>query len=312
GTRIRLVDGALQRRTRVQTIRAGDGTRRLGLWIDRAHAYVSQASAPASAGWPTPPPSLPGETVAAFFNLPALVDEHDRLGVYAAISGQPGTAWTGARIEWRVQGFTNWEDLGTFTQRAIMGTLLEALPGASPYWPDWTNPLRVRLLRDDDLESLSELEWLSEQGALAIRRADGTAEIVQSQFAVNDSGQDWTLTNHQRGRLDTDSTTAHAAGARVVVLDGCIFLPLPSSAIGKTLEFRVTSIGSSPETAPTFTLDWNPAISQREWTVSGLQVERAGGLITGSWSPRARLGTDANPVPSANLDGYQITLTHGT
>lgn len=312
GTLVRLRDGALQRRVRVQGIRIGDGTRRLSLWMDRAHAYVSQATAPSSAGWPTPPPSLPGETVAAFFNLPALVDEHDRLGVYAAISGQPGTAWTGAKIEWRVQGFTTWEDLGTFTQRAIMGTLLEAMPGASPYWPDWTNPLRVRLLRDDDLESLSELEWLSEQGALAIRRADGTAEIVQSQFAVNDTGQDWTLTHHQRGRLDTDSTTAHAAGARVVVLDGCIFLPLPSSAVGKTLEFRVTSIGSSPETAPTFTLDWNPAISQREWTVSGLQVERAAGLITGSWSPRARLGTDGTPVPSANLDGYQITLTDGS
>lgn len=311
GTVIRLRNGADQRRLRVATVRAGEGVRRLALWADRQHAYTSQASAPSSAGWPTPPPSLVGETVAAFFNLPALIDDHDRLGVYAAISGQPNTAWYGARIEYRVLGMTTWEDLGTFSQRTVMGTLLDPLPAASPFWPDWTNPLRVRLLQDDELESLTEAEWLSEMGAVAIRRADGTAEVLQPQFAVNDSGQDWTLTNHQRGRLETGAT-AHAAGARLVVLDGCIFLPLPASALGLTLEFRVTALGSSPETAPIHTLLWNPPLVQREFTVAGLTLTRAGGRITGSWLPRGRFGVDSNPIQSVNLDGYLVTLTDGT
>src|SRR5690606_29194402 len=116
------------------------------------------------------------------------------------------------------------------------------------------------------IESLTDTEWLSEMGAFAIRRADGTAEIIQARDAVNDSGQDWTLTMLQRGRLDTDAATGHSAGAQVVFLDNSLFLPLPISAIGQTLEFRVTSLGASPETAPTFTLAWDPAMSQREWS----------------------------------------------
>lgn len=312
GSRVRLTSGGLSRRTRVENIRRGDGTVRVLSRIDRAHAYGSLATAQPSPGWPQPPPSLVGDTTAIFLNLPALVDDQDRLGVVAAISGDAGTAWHGARIEWRVQGTTAWTTLGTYTARAVLGTLLEDLPGASPYWPDWTNEVRVRLLQDDQIESLTDTEWLSEMGAFAIRRADGTAEIIQARDAVNDSGQDWTLTMLQRGRLDTDSATGHSAGAQVVFLDNSLFLPLPISAIGQTLEFRVTSLGASPETAPTFTLAWDPAISQREWSPMGLELTRAGGTISGSFSPRHRFGTDVVPVPSGNVLGYRVTLTDGT
>lgn len=312
GSLVRLVSGGLSRRTRVENIRRGDGTVRVLSRIDRAHAYGSLATAQPSPGWPQPPPSLVGDTTAVFLNLPALVDDQDRLGLVAAISGDPGSAWHGARIEWRVQGTTTWTTLGTYTARAVLGTLLEDLPGASPYWPDWTNQVRVRLLQDDQIESLTDTEWLSEMGAFAIRRADGTAEIIQARDAVNDSGQDWTLTMLQRGRLDTDSATGHSAGAQVVFLDNSLFLALPISAIGQTLEFRVTSLGASPETAPTFTLAWDPAMSQREWSPMGLELARAGGTISGSFSPRHRFGTDVVPVPSGNVLGYRVTLTDGT
>lgn len=311
GSLVRLVSGDLSRRTRVEHIRRGDGTVRTLLRIDRAHAYGSLATAQPTPGWPAPPPSLVGDTEAVIMNLPALVDSHDRLGVIGAFSGYAGTAWRGVRVDYRVQGTTAWTTIDTFTSRAVMGTLLEDLPGASPYWPDWTNPIRVRLVQDDEIESLSETEWLSEMGAMAIVRADGTAEIVQSQVAVNDSGQDWTLTNHQRGRLDT-SSAGHSAGARVVFLDRAVFLPLPSSVIGQTLEFRVTAIGTSTEEAVTQTLAWDPAVIQQEWSPMGLVLERAGGTISGSFSPRHRFGTDVVPVPSGNVLGYRVTLTDGT
>lgn len=312
GSLVRLVSGDLTRRTRVENIRRGDGTVRVLHRIDRAHAYGSLATAQPSPGWPAPPASLVGDTTAVFLNAPALVDDQDRLGVVAAISGYANTAWHGARIDYRVQGTTTWTTLGTYTTRAVIGTLLEDLPGASPYWPDWTNQVRVRLLHDDQIESLTDTEWLSELGAFAIRRADGTAEIIQARDAVAGEPQEWSLSMLQRGRLNTVSTTGHSLGTQVVFLDRSIFLPLPIALIGKTLEFRVTSLGASPETAPTFTLAWNPAVCQQEWTPMGLELERAGGTISGSFSPRHRFGTDVNPVPSGNVLGYRVTLTDGT
>lgn len=312
GTIARLIDGALIRRARTISVRTGEGTRRLGLVLDSARDYTSQATAPASAGWPTPPPSLVGDTTFEVMNLPALTDaQGTALGVMAAISGDPDTAWYGARIEWRVLGMTTWNDLGAFTSRTPMGQLIDAFPAGSEFYVDTANALTVRMRHPDEFETLSYEEWLSEMGALAIVRGDGTAEIVQPRYAVNDTAQDWTFTHHQRGRLAT-STAAHSAGARVVQLDRAIFLPLPSSALGKTLEFRATALGGSSEAATVVQIDWSPAHIQREFPVAYLSLTRGGGTIAGSWIERRRLGTDVFPIRSLNWQGFRVTLTDGS
>src|SRR5690606_3186033 len=139
-----------------------------------------------------------------------LLDTHDQIGVYAAISGQPGTAWHGCRIDYRLAGATNWQSLGVFTARSVMGILLQDFAaGAAPY-PDHSHHLVVRLLHDDIIESQSTIDWLNRAGGLAIVRPDGTVELVQSQFADHIDAQDWDLSCHQRGRLGT-SADAHAA-----------------------------------------------------------------------------------------------------
>ena len=311
GTLIRLVDGELSRRTRVTNYRAWDGTRRLGLVMDRQRDFTSQHTAPAGEGWPTPPPSLVGETTLVVMNLPALSDLQEGLGVTVAIRGDVGSAWYGARLQYRVLGTTTWLDLGTYTQRTPMGLLLDPLPAGSSLYPDGVNPLSVRMDHDDDFETLSYEEWLSEMGAVAIVREDGTAEILQPRYAVNDTGQDWTLTEHQRGRLNTGAT-AHDAGDRLVVLDRSIFLTLPSSAMGKTLQFRAIALGSTGEGATIRQITWNPVLVQQEFPVSYLEGTRSGGTIDCTWIERRRFGTEINPIRSPTWEAFAITLTDGS
>src|SRR5690606_27850110 len=298
GSVVRLLSDGVQQRVRVEEARYIDGTVRLLMKLDRPNDYLSQAAGQASSGWPVPPPSLPGQTVALVLDSPALLDIHDSLGVYVAISGHPGTGWQGCRIDWRAQGSTEWTTIGTFTQRAVMGTLLSGFAGGSEFYPDHSNHLVIRLLHDDDLEGLTYFDWLSEKGGWAIVRSDNTVELGQSRFAEPVSGQDWALREHQRGRLGT-SAASHGIGASIVFLEGLIWVPLPSSAMGKTLEFRFVAIGSTPELAPVHTFVWN-AISQRELPVHDLALDRDGGIITGQWMERRRFGTDVTPVRSAN------------
>lgn len=310
GSVVRLVDGMLSRRARVTGVRIGEGTRRLGMVMDRARDYSSQASAPASGGWPTPPPSQVGVTDLVVMNLPVLRDQDDLLGVYVAVSGEPGTAWYGARIQYRIQGATTWNTLGELTSRAVMGELVDPLPFSPEAFPDYVNPLVVELKHDDTLETLSVTDWLSELGAWAVVRPDGTGEVVQSRVAVNDTGTIWTLTEHQRGRLAT-STAAHLAGARAVKLSGAAFFELPSSVIGRTLEFRAVALDGNAEAATVHELVFNP-VSQTEFAPVNLQAQVVGGLLAVSWIPRHRLGTEINPVASDNFRGYRITISDGT
>lgn len=299
-------------RIRVEKVEESAGILKVTARRDRQSAYTSNLTAPSLPAPTPPPPAQPGDTKFVVMNLPALIDEDDRLGVYIAMTGAENSAWAGAQVAYRRQGATDWIVLGSFTTRAVMGELLAPLPYASPFYTDTTNPLQVSLeYAADQLETLTYTEFLSERNPAAIVKPDYTAEIVQFRYAQDDSNSDWTLTTLQRGRLNTEPET-HLAGATFVMLDGAIFLPLPSSLIGQTLEFRVTSLGTSPETAPTQTLVWNPAYSQYEFAPEFLELERSGGTISGSWSPRHRFGTDVMPIQSANFLGWRVTLTDGS
>lgn len=298
-------------RIRVDKVEESGGLLKVTARRDRQSAYTSTLTAP-SLPAPTPPPtSLPGDTDFVVLNLPALRDDDDRLGVYIAITGQEGLAWSGARVDYRVQGTSEWKVYGTITRRASMGYVLTPLPAASEHYTDFSNPLRVSLLHESDqLESLTQAQFLSEGNAAAIVRGDYTAEIVQFRDAQDDGNGDWTLTTLLRGRLNTGAT-AHDLGARFVLLSGCTFVELPSSLIGQALEFRVTSVGKSPETAPTQTLVWNPVHAQYEFPIEYLRLDRSGGFVTGTWIPRHRFGTDVMPIQSENFLGWRVTLTDG-
>lgn len=310
GSVVRLTGGDLVRRMRVESLRRGDGTVRMGLRIDRTHALTSQATAQPSPGWPAPPPSLAGETTFALLNIPGGVDEDDRIGLRFGVCGQPGSAWHGARVDYRIAGDTEWTSLGDFTTRAVMGSLSADLPAFSPYYTDYWHTLQVHLIDDDDLVAVSTAQLLRGGNAAAIVFPDNTAEILQFQTPVEGSPREWSLTTLPRGRLAT-TPGPHSAGARFVMLDGTRFVALPSSLIGKALQFRVTSLGNSPETAPIYDFTWTPAHCQREFAPERLELTRAGGTISGTWAARKRFGTDVAPIHSGYFRGYRVTLTDG-
>lgn len=301
--------GALYR-IRVEKIEATAGQLKITARRDRQSAYTSNLTAIPLPPPAPPPPSLAGITTFVPMNIPGRVDEDDRLGFVFGMTGLPGTAWRGANIAYRIAGGTDWTNLGNFTGRSAIGQLTAPLPAASEFYTDTTNTLAVQLIGDDELESVTLGQFLSEGNPAAIIYPDRTAEIVQFKDVDDLGGRLWELNTLLRGRLAT-VPGPHLAGAFFVPLVGTEFVALPSALIGQTLQFRVTSLGTSPEAAPVYEFVWNPVHSQLELAPLNLVLERTGGNISGTWTERRRFGTEIRPIASVNFEGYRVTLTDG-
>ena len=78
--------------------------------------------------------------------------------------------------------------------------------------------------------------------------------------------------------------------------------------IGQSMLHRAPSLGQSPELAITQTATY-VGRSQVEWEPASLTLARnVSNIVTGSWVPRYRFGTDDAPVNSTNMIGYRITI----
>jgi hypothetical protein len=277
---------------------------------DRQSAYTSNLT-PMPLPAPTqPPPSIVGPTKAVLMNLPGLTDETDALGLYAAVAGEEGSAWYGATVQYSIDGGATWIDAIDIGEASTIGWLASALPQSDPAYPDDTNSITIVLEDDTELETLSEVEFLSEKNALALMYGDGTAEILQFRYATDLGNRAWLLSGFLRGRLNTVAGP-HTPGGRVVLLSTASFVPLPSSLIGETLDFRFVSMSESPELAQSEELTWEPVVIQTEFPAAQLALARSGGIISGSWIERGRFGTDITPIASINFEGWRVTLTAG-
>jgi len=298
-------------RVRVEKHQQTGGRLQLTVRRDRQSAYTSNLTAiPLPAPNP-PPPSLAGATTFVAMNLPGRVDADDQLGFVFAMCGLPGTAWRGANIAYRVNGDVDWISLGNFTTRAVMGNLTAPLAAASEFYTDTTNVLEVVLVGNDELETITQAQFLSEGNPAAVVYADGTAEVLQFRDVVDEGSRAWSLSRLLRGRLNT-VPGPHLSAARFVMLAGSKFVPLPSSLIGQALQFRVTSIGTSPEVAPVYDFTWSPVHSQLELPPAHLTLSRSGDVVSAVAVPRHRFGTEDNPIASVNWTGYRFTATDGT
>lgn len=299
-------------RLRAEKCMAAEGQLDITGKRDRQSAYTSNLTPNPLPPPAPPPPSLAGVTIFAALNIPGIIDADDQLGFRIGICGMPNSAWRGANIAYSSDSGANWTSLGNVTRRTVMGLLQAPLAAASEFYTDATNAVLVQLISTgDELESLTQQQFLSEQNPAAIVYPDGTAELIQFRD-VEDLGDGlWRLTTLQRGRLAT-AAGPHATGARFVMLDGTSFLTLPTALVGQTLQLRVTSIGSNPETAPVYSFVWDPAHSQTEFPAAFLTLERSGGDIVANWSPRWRFGTDVNPVQSLRFGGWGVEVSDGT
>lgn len=297
------------RRLRISRMERDSGQLRLTCKVDRQSAYRSTATGPVLRA-PTPPPSAyPGQSTLAVMDLPALVDLNDSLGLYLAVSGT-STAYAGAQVQMSLDGGASFEAVADIRRNCRQGTLLTAITAASEHHTDTTNVLRVDFgTLAGDLPTYTDSQWLSESGALAILRGDGTAEIVQYRDAVPDATAGvWLLSPLIRGRLNTGAT-AHSAGARVVFLNDAAFVPLSASLIGQSLRFRAVSYGETPPSAGTDQTITFAGRSQIEFPVLDLAATQAGSTVTATWTRRDRFGTDLVPITSVNWSGYRVTFS---
>lgn len=298
------------RRMRVVQEMSEAGCQAYKLIADRQSAYTSNVTG-IPVPEPTPPlPSIVGETVYEFLDIPALNDNNDRLIWYDAASGQT-SAWYGAQTQHKAGADVEFSNSATFNQNTIMGVLLEDVPSASEHYTDTTNTVRVHLYTDDVIESLTDAQFLSEGGSFALKNDDDeTWEILQYRDAEDEGNGVFSLTYLARGRLNTGGSE-HMSGASFVLLDAVQSVDAVTAWIDTDIVNRAVSFGNSPDVATQYT-DSYTAKSQTEFPVAHLFLDRDVNTIEAMAVPRHRFGTEDNPIQSVNWLGYRWTATDGT
>lgn len=290
-----------------------DGEIKIKGLYDRQSAYTSDITATPALP-PTPPPSnIGGVTLFAALNLGVLRDQDDTLGIYIAVAGLlPG--WPGAQLQWKLDTDSDWTTaIPAMTQSSTMGHLTAPLPLAPAEGDDVTNTLSVSV-HGGELNSVTRLQYLNEANPFAIvsDTTTGECEIGQFQDADETAPGEYDLTTLTRGGLST-APAAHSAGARFVYLDAVYFLPVPIAWMGRTINLRPVTFGTIPDNNASYSILFDPAVSQTEWQPVYLEGSYGvGSSFRLSVTPRHRLGNDMTPVASANFTGYRWTATDGT
>ena len=274
---------------------------------DRQSAYTSDVTGIPIPEPTPPPPSIVGNTILVVADISPRQDGEDDLHYLVAVTGE-NPAWYGAVVQRSLDGGASYTQAARITTAARIGELLNVVPDADENVTDTTNTVQIRLYRDtQSLDSITETEFLAEGGAFLLENADGSWEVMQYLDAVTDSAGDITLSTLHRGRLNS-GTSAHAIGAKFVMLQDMTHVPAQSAWIGQTLTHRAPSFEQAAELALEQDLVYE-GNSQIEWPVASLVLARdVSNIVTGSWAPRYRLGTDDAPVNSANMTGFRITI----
>jgi hypothetical protein len=291
-----------------------DGGVKLETIADRQSNYTSNVVGPVLPEPTPPPPSIAGVTEIAILDIPALMDDQDRLGYYVAATGaSPG--WNGAMVQRSLDGGASYSNLVSFSRASatVMGEILAPVSAASEFYTDTTNTVSVMLYRESEIESLTEQQFLSEGGAFALEYEDSSGkgwEILQYRDAVQDTSGAWVLSHLARGRLNTPAVE-HMPGAKLVMLDGVQFVDANVSMLGQDIKHRGVSSGTSPEAAAPETMQY-AGLSQTEWPVAQILASFDGSDVTITAIPRHRFGTEDRPVRSINWDGYVFEVTDGS
>lgn len=289
------------KRMRLVRMERVDGAYDCEAVIDRQSAYTAGAiTLPTSVDPETPSPTIPGDTTWHFMDLPALLTAHDGLGPYVAGRGDASTAWHGARVQREVGA--DWETFADITSAENMGEVEEATGYGSRYVPDTTNTLLVSLVSAPS--STSNALLYKGKGAWLIGN-----EIIQVRDWVAE-GLNWRGSYLLRGRLDT-TPIAHSIGERVVFLGNPAWVSVDPSLLDTTLTLRAPSYGQQGADATSADYSFTGA-SAEEWAPIDLVANQSGSDWVLSWTPRYRLGSSANPIPSTHFYGWRIRFTVGS
>lgn len=304
------VNGVNQR-ARVIKVETQDGFQEYVLMHDRQSAYRAVVQQIPAATPSDPPSSQPGPTIVVPLDIALLSDSDDNEGLayYVAVSGLLG-AWKGAEVELSYDGGANYVDSSQTSNSAVIGELVGVLPDHPQAYPDETHTVRIRLHTPNaELESF-DLAGLLNGNNLAIIGD----ELVQ--FGTADEVYDgiWDLSLILRGRKGS-ATREHAIGEVFVLLDpnqsNVVLIPASATDLGRTLTFRATSFGTSPEAGYVVSMTF-AGRTQIEREVGYLMARRDGSDVIVEWQGVGRIGSGAQAMHGARFDGYRVTFDDGS
>lgn len=268
--------------------------------IDRVSSYGSDAVAANRLPPSETPVWNPGLTEWEYMDLPILDGVSDEVMFRVAGHGAADTTWPGAKLQ-RLIG-TEYETEAQFTYPEIMGELTAALPAAPVDFIDTTNTVLASF--SGVPESITTAQILQGKGMWLIGD-----EIVQVRDWIRVSAGVYRGFYMTRGRKDT-TPASHAIGTRIVRLDAPDRIPLDSTMIGQTLTLKAVTLGTDEDAVTGADYSFTGR-SVKEWAPHELVATKSGSDWELSWTPRYRLGSSADPQPSAYFYGWVVRFTVG-
>lgn len=240
------VDGQTQRVRITSLVDAFPAVRRLELVHDDDGSYVSHAVG-TTPGYTRVALYVPSPAELVLLDLPALRDEDDDAGIYAAVRPYlTDTTFRGATIVRSADGGGTYTSLGPVGTATPMGYLLADVEAALyTIWDDLT-VVRVQM-QYGDLESRTEDAVLGGANSAAIG-AHGRWEIIQFRDAEHVGNGIWLLTGLLRGRRGTEHNIGTALqDDRFVMLSmgGLTRLPLNVAEVGQPRSYKAVATGTA-------------------------------------------------------------------
>lgn len=295
-------------RARIMGVEEDAGVLHIEATKDSQAAYTGTASGVL----PPPPrvtdPALVGPTLLALMDLPAMNEEHDKLGLYVACGGLL-PAWRGAQIQLSTDAGATYEPFAEVTSGSVMGSTTSALAA----WVSAEHPtqqtLTVYLPSAPESITFSLLQRYRNRAAL--RLDDGTWEVLQYQAVTANGNNSYTLSGLVRGRYATTPGAA-AIGARFVLLDSSVqFIPAEAWALTASLMVKAVSYGTDAD-AVTGTAVTFGGQSATEWPPHYVRASRdASNNVAVTWIGRGRIGAETVARNSQWFTGYRVTFSDG-
>ncbi len=234
---------------------------------------------------------------------------------YLAASAQP---WPGQLTVWRSADGQSFDPVASVALPAVLGVTTTVLP-AGPLWRwDRANSLTIRLAAGK-LSSRDPASVLAGRNLMAIRRPDGSIEIIAFATATLVADRTWRLSNLLRGLAASEvaASTASPAGSTIVLLDDAV-IPLASGneALGRPWRYRLTPAGQDVGAISATSFDAKAsAIALLPLAPTRPGARRTSGGVQFTWIRRTRTQGDAwepAEVPlGEDTEAYELDIMAG-
>jgi hypothetical protein len=239
---------------------------------------------------------------------------HDGTLLWLAATAEP---WPGGLALWRSADGSSFALDRRLARPATIPTLTAALPpGPAGRW-DRAGVLIVEMAGGGTLESLGEAAVLDGANALAVRRADGSFEVVQFSVATPVSEGVLRLSGLLRGQLGSDGRNETIpAGADVVLLDEAV-VPIVTRPedLGRSMILRVGPAGVDAGDASVVEVTSEAAATAlKPYAPCRITGRRGASGVEIRWIRRTRTGGDSweGEVPlGEDVEAYEVEILSG-